>query len=213
LGRRDKGIESVEDLRGKQIGVTRKSAGEFFLGSFLIFNGLSLEDIKIVDLNPGEIVQAVLAGEIDAALTWEPNIYAISQTLGDGVIVWPGQAGQDFFFLLLSMDKWLSSNQRAARRFLKALIQAEAYTEAHHETFAKFMEETFQYTPAYVARSMDNHNFTVGLPQAMLISLEDQARWRMEAGLMRVNEFPNYLNYIDVTPLDHVAPKAVGIIR
>jgi NitT/TauT family transport system substrate-binding protein len=213
IARKDKGIRSVRDLRGKKIGVTRKSVGEFFLGSFLIVNGLSLEEIKIVDLNPGEIVQAMLVGEIDAALTWEPNIYKLRQALGEGAIIWPGQAGQEFYFVLIAKDNWLKTNQQAARRFLKALIQAEAYLKAHREAFGKLLEETFKYTPAYVAHSLKNHKFTVGLPQSMLISLEDQARWRMETGLMQVNEFPNYLNYLDVTPLHQIAPKTVRIIR
>jgi NitT/TauT family transport system substrate-binding protein len=213
IAHKDKGIRSVKDLRKKKIGVTRKSAGEFFLGSFLMVNGLSLEDVEIADLNPEGIVQAMLAGEIDAALTWEPNINRISRALGEGAIIWPGQAGQDFYFVLIAKDNWLKIHQRAARRFLKALIQAEACLKADREAFGKFLEETFQYTPAYVAHSLKNHNFAVGLPQSMLISLEDQARWRMETGLMQVNEFPNYLNYLDVTPLNQIAPKAVRIIR
>jgi NitT/TauT family transport system substrate-binding protein len=213
IGRKDKGIQSVRELVGKKIGVTRKSAGEFFLGNFLIFNGLSLEDIKIVDLNPGEIVQAMLEGEIDAAFTWEPNIYQISQALGEGALIWPGQAGQDFYFVLIAKDRWLKTHTRAARRFLEALIQAEAYIKTHDEAFRRFLEETFQYTSEYIALSLENHNFTVGLPQSMLIALEDQARWRKEVGLMSEKELPNYLNFIDVAPLDLVAPKAVSIIR
>jgi NitT/TauT family transport system substrate-binding protein len=213
IARKDKGVRSVKDLRGKKIGITRKSAGEFFLGSFLMVNGLSMKEVEIVDLKPGEIVQAMVAGEIDAALSWEPNIHKISQALGEGAIIWPGQAGQDFYFVLMAKDNWLKTHQRTARRFLKALIQAETHIRAHREAFGDFLEKTFQYAPAYVARSLQNHRFTVGLPQSMLTSLEDQARWRMETGLMQANEFPNYLNYIDATPLHQIAPKRVRIIR
>ena len=64
--RKDSGINQPSDLEGKTIGVTKKSTGEFFLGTFLIFHGLSLQDIEIVDLTPSEIVEAVVNGDTDA---------------------------------------------------------------------------------------------------------------------------------------------------
>ncbi|TKJ25747.1 MAG: nitrate ABC transporter substrate-binding protein, partial [Hadesarchaea archaeon B3_Hades] len=73
VARKDKGITTIDDLIGKKIGVTKKSGGEFALGTFLIFNGLSDQDVELVDLKPSEIVEAISNGDIDAAFTWDPN--------------------------------------------------------------------------------------------------------------------------------------------
>ena len=95
VARQDHGIGQIDDLEGKRIGVTRKSAAEAALGRFLTLNGLSFQDVEIVDLKPQEIEDAMIKGEIDAALAWEPHVYRIKQALGDKVISWPGDSDQD----------------------------------------------------------------------------------------------------------------------
>ncbi|KKK53905.1 hypothetical protein LCGC14_3090080, partial [marine sediment metagenome] len=72
VARKDKGIAVIDDLIGKKIGVTKKSGAEFSLGTFLLFNGLSLQDVELVDLRPSEIVEAISSGDIDDAFTWDP---------------------------------------------------------------------------------------------------------------------------------------------
>ncbi len=75
VARKDKGITTTDDLIGKKIGVTKKSGGEFLLGTFLTFNGISLQDVELVDLKPSGIVGAISNGDTDAAFTWDPNVY------------------------------------------------------------------------------------------------------------------------------------------
>lgn len=110
IARADRGIRLPADLRGKRIGVTRKSAGEFFLGRFLLLNGLSLEDVEVVDLSPSAIVDAITRGDIDAGLTWDPNVYEIKRKLGENAVSWPGQSGQDLYFILVGKEDWLRAS-------------------------------------------------------------------------------------------------------
>ena|SRR5581483_2971289 len=56
VARLDKGIKTPSDLKGKKIGVTKKSAGEFFLDRFLIFNNLKLTDVSAIDLPPDQMI-------------------------------------------------------------------------------------------------------------------------------------------------------------
>ncbi len=60
VARKDKGIATPADLNGKKIGVTKKSSAESDLGKFLLYNGLSIDDVELVDLNPSGIVKAVI---------------------------------------------------------------------------------------------------------------------------------------------------------
>ncbi len=59
VARKDCGIHVPADLQGKRIGVTRKSVGEFYLGTFLTFHELSMQDVEIVDLKPSALVEAI----------------------------------------------------------------------------------------------------------------------------------------------------------
>lgn len=213
VARKDHGIKGIQDLKEKKIGVTRKSAGEFFLGRFLTFNGISSRDVEIVDLKPSAIVEAISNGEISAAFTWEPNIYNIKNRLGQNVISWPGQGGQDFYFILISKENWIKSHPSAVERLLKALIQASQFIRNKEIEAKKFVSNRFNYKSHYINYSWPVHNFGVKLPQALLLAMEDQARWRIENKLTNKLKVPNYLDYIYVDGLEAVNPEAVTIIR
>ncbi|MBC8230736.1 NrtA/SsuA/CpmA family ABC transporter substrate-binding protein [bacterium] len=213
VARRDRGIATPGDLKGKKIGVTRKSIGEFFLGTFLIFEGLSLADVEVVDLKPSEIVEAISAGEIDAALTWEPNIFKIKSLLGANVISWPGQSGQDFFFILLSKEEWLKEHPSAVERFLRALVQAEEFVKKNNEKAKHFVAERFDYESKYVESIWSKHRFLVVLPQALLLAMEDQARWKIKNKLTDATEVPNYLDFIYLDGMKEVKPEAITIMH
>lgn len=213
IARMDHGIKKPEDLKGKKIGITQKSMGEFCLGRWLTFNGLTIGDAEIVDLKPSELVDAIANGHIDAALTWDPNVYNIKRMLGENAASWPGQSGQDFFFILITTEGWIKNHPSAAKRFLKAIVQAEYYIMNNHNQAKEFIKNKFNYESDYIAYSFPRHHFVVKLPQALLLAMEDQARWRIENKLTVETEVPNYLDYLYRDGLKAVNPEAVTVIH
>ena len=211
--RKDSGINQPSDLKGKKIGVTKKSTGEFFLGTFLIFNGLSVRDVEVVDLTPSEIVDAVANGEIDAGFTWEPNIFEVKSRLGANAISWPGQSGQHFYFILITKEKFIEENPQVIERFCQALIQAEEFMKENGAEAREFIRNKFDYESSYVDYIWPKNDFLVVLPQALIVAMEDQARWRIDNNLTEATVVPNYLDYIYMDALEEVKPEAVGIIH
>jgi NitT/TauT family transport system substrate-binding protein len=212
IARKDRGIKVGADLLGKKIGVTKKSAAEFNLGVFLIFNRLSIEDVEIVDLKPSETVDAIISGEIDAGFTWEPNIYNGQIQLGENAVVIKENVPH-INFILLSKESWLVKNPDAAKRFIKAIVQAERYVKENEEEARQFMKERFNYKEEYSILTWQDHNFIVGLPQSLILKFEDVARWRIKNGLTAANKVPNYLDNIYLDALDEIKPEAITIIR
>jgi NitT/TauT family transport system substrate-binding protein len=69
------GIKSVADLKGKTVAADSPGTSEYFgLAWTLQKNGLSVKDVKIVNLSAGPAAQAFLAGQNDAAWTYEPYL-------------------------------------------------------------------------------------------------------------------------------------------
>ena len=50
VGRADRGINEVSDLKGKTVGTTFGTIAHFYLGRFLDLNGLNIQDVTLVDL-------------------------------------------------------------------------------------------------------------------------------------------------------------------
>lgn len=80
-------IQSVADLAGKTIGLDTASTAYFFFLTVLEGAGLTKEDVTLVDMDSDSTGPAFIAGEIDAAVTWEPFLSNASERQGGHLLV------------------------------------------------------------------------------------------------------------------------------
>lgn len=213
IARKDSGINEPSDLKGKKIGITMNTTGEYFLSTFLTFNGLSLDDVEMVELKPKEMPEALASGDVDAVVTWQPNAFNAEEKLGDNAVSWSAQSGQDYYFLLIGTEKWLKENPELAERLLLAVSDAALFVAENEQEAKKTMARVFKYEPSYVEAVWDMHKFTVSLPQALITTMEDSARWSITNKLTEKTTVPNFLEFIDIGPMEKANPDAVLIIR
>ena len=82
------GIASVADLKGKTIAASVPGTSPyFFLNWILAKNGLTAKDVTVVNLEPGPAAQAFIAGQNDAAMTYEPYLSSVRAAPGAGKII------------------------------------------------------------------------------------------------------------------------------
>lgn len=213
IARRDRNIQQISDLRGKKIGLKMKSQAEFLLGTFLAFNHLSLKDIELVDLNQVQMASAISNGDVDAIIVSDPHAYQIKKLLGENAISWPGQSGQDFYFLLITREDIIKDNPLAINRFLKAMIQAEEFIIRENKEAKKIIENRLNTEPTYIQSVWTKNRFVVCLLQDMLIAMEDEAGWMIKNHLTDKEKIPNYFNFIYLDGLKLVKPKGVTVIH
>ena len=83
-----KEIARIADLRGKTVAASAPGTAPYFtLAWFLKKNGLSVKDVKIVNLEPGPAAQAFIAGQNDAAMTYEPYLSSVREKPEAGTII------------------------------------------------------------------------------------------------------------------------------
>jgi NitT/TauT family transport system substrate-binding protein len=69
-----KDISSVAGLKGKKIAFEQGTISQFFLNVVLKKNGLTQADIEAVNMTAADSGTAFVAGQVDAAVTWEPAL-------------------------------------------------------------------------------------------------------------------------------------------
>jgi NitT/TauT family transport system substrate-binding protein len=67
-----KEIASIADLAGKSVAVQSASTSQFLLANALQDAGLTLDDLNLLDMSSGDAGAAFVAGQVDAAVTWQP---------------------------------------------------------------------------------------------------------------------------------------------
>jgi len=213
IARKDRGINNPADLRGKKIAIPRKTAAEFFLGNFLIFNDMSIRDVEVIDMGPSDIIEAMSDGTIDATMIWQPNVYQITNRLGDSAITLPATTGQEFLFLMIGDGKKIDTNPLIVRRLLNALLEAEAFISNNPVETQNIISEKTNLEIGYLKSVWQGNDFALSMPQRLLVAMEDEARWVIKNDLVEEKEIPNYLDFLYIDALDSVKYEAVTIIR
>lgn len=66
------GINSIEDLKGKRIGLPRGTGAEGYVLGLLSQAGMTGDDVELINVKPPELPTALLNGDVDAISVWEP---------------------------------------------------------------------------------------------------------------------------------------------
>lgn len=213
IGRADKGIKTVTDLKGKKVGVPRKTVAEFYLGRFLELNGMSIKEITLVDLLPSQLQDALAHGDVAAVIAWQPWANQIEKQVLNDKVVWPAQSNQLLYWNVIGRDTWVVGHREFIKRLLSSLIQAEEYLVRHPSEAGVIIQKRLKYDDTYMAKIWPKQQSSVTLDQSLITAMEDEARWMIKNDLTKEKQVPDFGNYIYTDGLKTVKPEAVSIIR
>lgn len=81
-------IAKISDLKGKTVAASAPGTSPYFVLAWMLKkNGLTLKDVTIVNLEPGPAAQAFVAGQNDAAMTYEPYLSTVRTNPSAGKII------------------------------------------------------------------------------------------------------------------------------
>lgn len=141
---------SIADLKGKSIALEQFSISHFVLANALSRNGLSIGDVKIVNLSAGDAAAAFMSGRVDAAVVWNPWVSRIESS-GKGRALFtskdmPGLVPD----LLVAQDKALADKARRAELvgMIKAWFDTEDFIRNHPAEALQIMSKVVSMKPA-----------------------------------------------------------------
>ena len=213
IGRKDAGILDVPDLAGRTIGLSQKTAAEFYLGRFLELHGMNIREVNMEDVRPPQIVDALAKGDVDAVVTWQPHVSSIQQHMGDRVVAWPVQSGQPAFCIAICSGEWADGHPDEITRFVRALSEAQGYLIRDPEGSMAILSRRANYSSAYVQQVWPEHHYFLSLDQALVSAMEDEARWEIRNNLTGAKTLPDFRENIYTGGLERVKPESVNVIR
>jgi NitT/TauT family transport system substrate-binding protein len=213
VARKDAGISVPGDLKGKRVGVTSGTTGDFFLDSLLTANGLTRSEIQPVSLKPEEMQDAIMANKVDAVSTWNYPLTQISRQLGDTGTIFYDREIYTETFNIAARQEFVEKNPEQVKRFLSALIKAEDFVAKNPDEAQAIMSSATKIDRNLIRDVWDEFNYHVVLDQTLLLTLEDETRWAMNNKLTDQAAMPDYLSFIHVDSLKAVKPEAIRMSR
>jgi ABC-type nitrate/sulfonate/bicarbonate transport system substrate-binding protein len=211
LGLTDRGIKNIKDIKGKRIGLPRGTLLEFYLGRFLDLNGMSIQDVSLINMSAGQEVDAIANGTVDGVVTRDPWESQIREQNENRLVSWSVQSGQAAYSILICRNDWIMQHTDIVERFNKSLAQAEEFITQRPDEAKAILKRRLGYSDDRVSRAWKQNQFSLSLDQSLIVALEDEARWTISNKLTKENQIPDFGNYIYVDGLKAVKPEAVNI--
>jgi NitT/TauT family transport system substrate-binding protein len=118
-------VQKIAELKGKTIAASAPGTAPYFtLAWMLKKNGLSVKDVKVVNLEPAAAAQAFVAGQNDAAMTYEPYLSTVRANPQAGKII---ATTLDYPMIMDTFGctpKFIAENPKAAQALADSYFEA-----------------------------------------------------------------------------------------
>lgn len=172
--RRDSGIETVKDLEGKIIATQLGTSGEVLLNMALEKEGMSRDDLKIMNMDMSGAVAAFVAGQVDAIACWDVYASNVVEQIGIDNVTLLTSTG-DFADQSAFPSSWVvtpsyaDKNPDVVIRFLRALHRCYDYREENYDKAIQATADFLDTDYATLSKTKDDaNNFNTGELKTML---------------------------------------------
>lgn len=178
-------IETVNDLKGKTIGLDKSSTSYFFFLSVLDQYDVTEEDVTILEMGSSDAGAAFVAGKLDAAVTWEPWLTNASKREGGHVLV---------------------SSRQMPKTIVDVFVLNSNYVKEHPKVPLK-MTRAWNKAVQWYRANPDKGNEIMG--KAMGLTAEDMAGMASGVTFMGAEENVEFLDKSAEGSLYEVADRAI----
>ena len=213
VGRLDRGVSTPASLKGKRIGVTVGTSGQFTLDAFLNRQKLLPFEVTVRNYAPEQLAGALARGEVDAAAGWEPFLTGMTQATAGKAAIFYGEDVYAGLFNLAGTGDFVRSHPATMRKVLRALIAGARFCQDQPDAARALFRTASAGETARLRAAWHGYRFGVVLDQGLLLALEDEARWAIKSRLAERGDMPNFLDAVYLDGLEAVAPSAVTVIH
>jgi len=213
IARRDQGITNPEDLRGKKVAMLFGATSEYYAGLFLAAYGMSFDDINRLNLNPSDMPFALIKGDIDAYVIWEPFVHNAYKELGGEKAI--RFVKRDIYVLPFNVavrKDFAEEQPDVVQRALRAVIRANKFINDNPEEAIPIIAKRAGMEAKVLRAIWGDYEFKVELDPSLLEALQREAQWAIDAGLAATGSaIPEYRTFIDPHALRMVDSAKVKI--
>jgi len=197
----DSAIHSVGDLRGRTLGVKKGTSTYGGLLLLLAQKEIDPAEIRIIDMKPNEMPDALAAGSIDAFVASEPTP-SLAEQRGACELTTLGGVGNTYPILILARRDLVTERPEQVTRFLRAIQKAERTIQTDPNGTARTLAAIASLSPEVTRGVMNRHTYELTLAPPILESLTQTAAFLEAQGT--IDAVPDLTHAADSNPLQSI---------
>ena len=191
----DSDIASIADLKGKTIATTIGSTGHNLFEKALSSEGLSFDDVNLINISAGDAATVLANGEAEAVAIWEPNVTRLVENGTAKVLVNGGEVGLLGVNPLVADSKFVAENPTIVKAIIEAYKKGVEEVNDIPEDTLKAVAEYLSLDEQQVLTVASNWDYTVDITQEDIDGLQDTISFLVKIGnLTEEYSIKDYVN-------------------
>jgi NitT/TauT family transport system substrate-binding protein/sulfonate transport system substrate-binding protein len=133
---KDSGVSSVEELKGKKVGLHIGSGSEIYMNGLLADAGVDRGEVEYVHVPANNTLAAITTGDVDAIAVWEPWIANAVANAGATRVMKGGCSGCYETGITITTDDILENRRDELKRYLAAFAEAQQWVRNNKDEAA-----------------------------------------------------------------------------
>ncbi len=210
----NKDLQKPADVAGKRVGVAKGTSSEYLYQRFLEVYKIPKESPKVIYISPQEMIPALIRGDLDAIMAFEPWVAkAVTTAKGVGahsVVRGAKQLSglnQDLI-LFLYLHERVVQKKELTQRVIKALFDTEEFMKSKRAEARKIASEGFRLDPGLVDSIWAYTTFNINLDKRTVNDMKLAAKWMLDNRL--IEKEPDWDNFFRPEFLKEIRPDRVN---
>lgn len=184
VAREGSGLDRVEDMPGKKIGVTLGSIGHRIFNLYLDEYGLNEADVEVVNIPPGDIKNTLESGNIDGAIIWEPWIGVIEkEKIGRQIADMEGLKKN--VNITIASEDFMEAYPEETLKILEVYEKTMDWVNDNKEEASRIVAKEMDLDSDIIFRAMEKEDYLIDISDEALASMEDTLNFLEKIQVLR----------------------------
>lgn len=174
-------------LKGKRVATRIGTSGHYALHRYLEMAKLKKTDVTIVNMTPGDAVNAMVRGDVDGVSWTSRSAFVIQNALKDEAFIMTQEGYSNFFAshqLMCTNETVVAERPGILKAGVQALMDAEAFI-AKDKSWMDIVAKRTKTTSEAVAKETPDFEFQLRFDDRFVQDLIDAAEWAIEEKLAK----------------------------
>lgn len=152
LVKKDSGIDSLEDLKGKRVNINPSTNTYPAFLNLLASVGLTEDDVEL--LNPSDSYQAFIKGDLDVYNSIDPNLAYVAEET-DAKLLTSYDGFFDNFYPYVVRTDAIENKRAAVEAFVQAIADNIRWAQENPQEYAELVSPKLGFSPSSLTTALD----------------------------------------------------------